>query len=266
MLRLAILLIVVLVSSAGSARAQLFLEEGKEVLAVSSGERVSKSITISNTSKDPVTLKVYWEDFQYQPPFDGTKAFTPAGTGKSSASQWVSYSPQEFSLPAFGKQKIDYTINAPALMDKGYYGVLFFERTGESVKDATGLTIVTRVGCLFFIEPKDVVKKAEITNIKLEHNSIAGNFFNKSDVILIPRMIYYIMDEGGMVKDRGEVKKIYVPAGATANWSVGLPDQLAQGKYSFILNADLGDQNVLVKELEIVKDPSGQLTIMNIRD
>ena len=89
-----------------TAKAQLFLEEGKVVLAVAGGDRINKSLTVTNTSKEELRVKVYWEDFQYQPPYDGTKKFFPAGIGPASASKWINHSPQEITLPAFGKQKI----------------------------------------------------------------------------------------------------------------------------------------------------------------
>jgi hypothetical protein len=243
------------------ARAQLFLEEGKVVLAVSPGEHVSKSVTVSNTSKEEVHVKIYWEDFQYQPPYDGTKKFFPAGVGPASASKWVSFSPQEITLPGFGKQKIDYTISVPEDIKGGYYGVLFFERTGVTIKDVSGLDIITRVGCLFFIEPKDAVKSASIENVGIKGNKVTADFKNTSTITSIPRIVYYMMDADGVAKDRGELKKIYVPAQATASFEIPLPTDLSAGHYSIVLNVDLGNESVVTKEINLNKDASGILTV-----
>jgi hypothetical protein len=100
----------------GAARAQLFLEDGKVVLAVSGGDHLTGSLLIHNTSADPAEIKVYWEDFEYRPPYDGTKNFLPAGTAPASASQWVSFSPQVFTMPGFGQQKIDYAVTVPSVI------------------------------------------------------------------------------------------------------------------------------------------------------
>ncbi len=249
----------------GTAKAQLFLEEGKVVLAVSGGERVNKSIVIHNTSNKSINLKVYWEDFQYQPPYDGLKAFLAAGTSPQSAAQWVTYAPTELTLPPSGQQKIDYTISVPEQIEAGHYGVLFFEDTNP-IKDVSGVNIVTRVGSLFFIEPKGKLKKAAIENIQVSGSNLTGDFSNQGNVVLIPRMTYYIMDDAGVVVGRGEVKKLYVPPGATAQWQVTLPENLAAGRYSFVLNSDLEEGEVVVKEIEFVKDASGQLSVQNVKD
>ncbi len=264
--RIISIVFVLLAAFAQTAKAQLFLEEGKVSLAVAGGDRINKSLVIANTSSEAVNVRIYWEDFEYKPPYEGTKTFMPAGTSVLSASRWVSFTPQTISLPAFGKQKIDYTISVPGVMDKGYYGVLFFEQTGTNLKDASGLNIITRVGCLFFIDPKDKLKRAVVDQLKINANEIVGNFTNQGNVIMIPRMVYYIMDEGGLVKDRGELKKLYVPPGQNAAWTLPLPTTLGQGKYSLVLNSDLGDEDVLVKEIEVVKDLSGQLSIENVKD
>lgn len=250
----------------GAAKAQFFLEQGKVSLAVSSGERMTKTFAIHNTTSESVPVRVYWEDFDYQPPYDGSKIFLPAGTGKSSASTWINYSPSEFTIPAFGKQTIDYVVSIPSELDGGHYGVMFFERSGDPIRDATGVQVVTRVGSLFFIEPKDAVKKAAVNDIKTFDEKLTGNFLNQCQVVLIPRMTYYIMDQDGLVSDRGEVKKIYVPPGASAGWELPLSKTLGAGRFTLVLNTDLEGGDAVVKEVDLLKDASGNVSIEQIRD
>jgi len=248
------------------AEAQLFIEDGKVVLSASGGEHINKSVTVVNTSKEQAQVRVYWEDFQYQPPYDGTKKFYPAGVGPASASKFINYSPQEISIPPFGKEKIDYTINVPDQFDKGLYGVLFFEQTGTGVKkDVTGVNIVTRAGALFFIEPKAAARESALDKIEIKDGNVSGSFVNKSSITLIPRMVYYFMEDEGMVKDRGELKNLYVPSGETASWSFPMPTDLTGGHYTLVINADLGDENVLTKEIALTKAGSNQWSL-NIGD
>lgn len=68
---------------AGPAEAQLFIGEGKVSLAVSGGERIYKTLTVYNNSGEAFPVKVYWEDFEYQPPFDGSKIFCLLVPGKN---------------------------------------------------------------------------------------------------------------------------------------------------------------------------------------
>ncbi len=248
------------------AQAQLFLEEGKVVLSVSPGERVNRSLTIDNTSKDEMDVRVYWEDFQYESPFDGTKKFLPAGTVPGSASSWIQYMPQEFKIQPSQKQRIDYTINVPSDIQGGHYGVLFFEKSGGAVIDEKAIKIVTRIGCLFFIEAKDGDKRAAIGNVLLAGSDLTGTFTNSGNVVLIPRMTYYMMDDSGMVVDRGELAKLYVPAGAAASLKVALSKDLSAGHYSLVLNADLDGGDIVVKEITLQKTSSGEFLVEKVQD
>jgi len=251
----------------GEAKAQLFLENAKVSLAVSGGEHLNGFVIIHNTSSQQGNIRVYWEDFEYQPPYDGSKKFLPAGTAPGSASQWVTFSPQVFTLPAMGQQRVDYTVAVPSVIQGGHYGVLFFERSSDQTKvEKEDVSIVMRVGCLFFIEPTNKSKKAALQDIELKANSITANFVNHGDVVLIPHTTYYIMQEDGLVLNRGESKKVYVPPQAAASLEVPLDQKLKAGRFTLVLNSDLDEGDVVVKEIGLLKDESGRLTIENSRD
>ncbi|MEI6437821.1 MAG: hypothetical protein WCO69_03610 [Candidatus Omnitrophota bacterium] len=236
------------------------------VLSVSGGDRISKTITVDNNSKDEMDIRVYWEDFQYQAPYDGSKKFLPAGTGMGSASGWIQYMPQEFKIPPSGKQKIDYTINVPAQVEGGHYGVLFFEKSTGAATDVTGVRIVTRIGCLFFIEAKNKAKKAQVGDIAVAGGDLTGTLTNAGDVVLIPRITYYVMDESGMVADRGELGRLYIPPGESAPWKLPLPKELAAGRYSLMVNADLEEGDIAVKDITLQKSSSGEFTVEKVQD
>jgi hypothetical protein len=248
------------------AEAQFYLEEGKVVLLVSPGDRINKTMTIHNTTAESVQVLTTWEDFKYQPPYDGTKVFLPAGTAAGSLSQRVNYTPQTFTLPPFGKQVVDYTISIPDQFEGGHYGVLFFERGGDPIKDDAGVSIITRVGALFFVEPKEAIRKAVLDQFKIDNGLLRGGFSNQGNVILIPATSYYIMDKEGLVTDRGELKKMYVPPLESSAFEISLPSDLKADQYNLFINADLGGGDVVVKEIELVKDLSGSITIQNVRD
>ena len=248
------------------AKAQLFLEQGKVNLTVSGGDHTNGTLLIHNTSSEKANIKLYWEDFEYKAPYDGTKEFLPAGTAPASAGQWVSFSPQNFTLPAFGQQRVDYTVSVPSVIQEGHYGVLFFERSSDSPASNAGVTLVTRVGCLFFVEPKDKAKKAVFQDIALKANGITANFVNQGNVILIPRTTYYVMQKDGLVLLRGEAKKLYVPPGASAPFEISLKKKLEPGHYTMVVNADLEEGDVQIKEIGLAVDASGQLTIENSQD
>jgi hypothetical protein len=264
--RIALLILCAAGVLTGEAKAQLFLENGKETLSVSGGDHLTGTLLIHNTSSETAEIKVYWEDFEYRSPYDGTKNFLPAGTAPGSASQWVTFTPQVFTMPGFGQQKVDYAVTVPSGMQEGHYGVLFFEKSSDTVKNDRGLTLVTRVGCLFFIEPKNKNKKAVINDIGLKAKSLTASFVNQGDVILIPHTTYYIMPEGGLVLLRGEINKLYVPPGVSAPFEIPFKEPLKQGQYTLVINSDLEDGDVVVKEIGLAVDASGQVTIGNSQD
>lgn len=243
------------------ASAQLFLEDAKKVLAVSGGQTVTGTLLVHNTATSPVDIRVYWEDFDYRAPYDGTKNFFPAGTGPESASQWVTFSPPVFTMPALGLQKIDYAVRVPASIQEGHYGVLFFEKSTSGQFSGGGLTIVQRVGCLFFIEPREKSKKSLLQNAVVQGDTVDIDFVNQGNVVLIPHTTYYMMQDGGMVVLRGDAKKSYVPPGATAKIEIPIKEKLNDGHYTLFVNSDLDEGDVTVKELSMAVDASGQMTI-----
>jgi len=243
------------------AQAQLYIEQAKVTLSVSGGEHTNGSILVHNTTSDSISVRVYWEDFEYKAPYDGGKNFLPAGTAPGSASQWVSFSPQEFTIPGFGQQKIDYTVTVPSVIQEGHYGVLFFERSSLSKINNDEVNLVTRLGSLFFIEPNNKSKKAVIQDIDLKGNSLTVNFVNQGNVILIPHTTYYIMQTGGLVLLRGEAKNLYVSPGVSAPLEIPLKKQLNPGQYTLVVNSDLDEGDVVVKEIGLNVDASGQLAI-----
>lgn len=249
-----------------AAHAQFFLEQAKEILSVSGGEHRNGSLLIHNTSSEVEKIRVYWEDFEYKRPYDGTKNFLPAGTTPKSASEWVVFSPQTFSISPFGQQNIDYTVTVPSQINEGHYGVLFFERSSSEPLNHEEVTLVTRIGCLFFIEPKDKDKKAVLQRISLKVKSLTASFINQGNVILIPHTTYYIMQDGGLVLKRGDIGKRYVPPGADAALEIPLKKQLSPGQYTLVLNSDLDEGDVVVKEIKLAVDAQGQLTIESSQD
>jgi len=247
-------------------QAQVFLEQAKISLEVSGGDHRNGSFLIHNTSNAPVSLRVYWEDFKYKAPYDGSKDFLPAGTMPGSASTWVTFSPQNFTMPAFGQQRIDYSVTVPGQIDEGHYGVLFFERSTAGVINHETVNIVTRLGCLFFIEPSSKSKKAVLQDIGLKANNVTASFINQGNIVLIAHTTYYVMQDGGLVQLRGDAGKLYVPVGATAPITISLKKPLSAGHYTMVVNSDLDEGDVVVKEIGLSVDASGQLTILNSQD
>jgi hypothetical protein len=246
--------------------AQIFLEQGKVQKNIRGGENIIDHIKVHNTSDEPIRLSVYWEDFLYVAPYDGAKQFFPQGTTSSSIGTWINFSPTEFVLEPFAKKEIDFTVNVPPDVQGGYYGVLFVEREAQEAKSEKGLNIITRVGCLFFLETANKIKKASLSEITLSKGSFKGAFKNEGDAILIPESVYYIMSEDGLVVDRGRIDNVYVPPQVQADYMFNFSPEIDPGQYSLVITMDLQEGDVLVKEIDFQKTSTQQMNIIQIRD
>ena len=246
--------------------AQLLMEKSKVQLTVDPGDTIVDSIALHNTSERPMELTIYWEDFEYLPPFDGKKKFMPAGTSPYSMAHWISYSPQEVTIPPQSKKDINFTIKVPRSATGGHYGVFFFEQGSRAKSDVTGVTIVTRLGSLFFIETAGKNKTSSLKDLTADGNRLEGIFVNQGDVILFPEGIYYIMDKEGLVSERGELDKIYLPPAQEAAFGLDVPNSLKAGEYTLVLTFDLGDGYSVVKEVDFRMNTDSTFDILQQRD
>lgn len=250
-----------------SAHAQVFIEQGKVNHVVSPGDQLSDSVTVHNTTDGNVRVRMYWEDFVYVAPYDGAKKFAPAATLGSSLASWVQFSPQYTELGPFAKTQIKYTIKVPSNARGGYYGVLFVEPQNKGMSDTDkGVRIITRVGSLFFVETGDRTKKASLKDATIDNGVFKARLTNEGDVVLLPQSSYYIMDRDGLMADRGELKKYYLPPEATADVELPISKTLVPGEYTVVLTFDLQDGDVLVKEIDISKNSDFDHKLHSIRD
>ena len=249
-----------------AASAQVLLEEGKVKLDVIPGENIAGKLTLHNTSATEVGMKLYWEDFVYKPPYDGSKDFLPQSSTEHSIADWANVSSRTLKFPPFAKKEIPYTMNIPDDFRKGHYGVLFFEKQNREAVSEKGVNIVSRVGCLFFVEPKNKIKKMDLKNFRFTGKELTADFTNQGNVILIPDGTFYIIDQEGMVFDRGQIKKIYLPPGETGQYTMVFHADLAPGPYTLVMTIGLEDDDVAVKEIDFRKSYPSDFNIVEIRD
>lgn len=255
-----------LIGISSAAYAQVFLEDGKVKLSVAPGENIAGKLVLHNTSDGDVNMRVYWEDFAYQPPYDGSKEFLPKGTSANSAADWVNITTQTLMFGPFAKRTISYTVNVPDDIREGHYGVLFFENEAIQMDGTKGVNIVTRVGCLFFIEPERSVRKVELKGFQFTGSGLTASFTNLGNVIVIPDGTFYVIDQDGNVFDRGEIPKIYLPPDKTTDYSLVLNRDLDPGAYTLVMTVALEDDNVFVREIDFEKSYPSGFNIIEIRD
>ena len=249
-----------------TSEAQLMIEESRVELEMASGETITKEIKVYNTSSEMKKVKVYWEDFEYVEPFSGHKEFYREGYFDTSIAHWVNLTPSYLTIPAKGKAVVTYSIDMPSDVFEGGYGVLFFEEVSNDVSYDSGVQVVMRSGTLIFVHYVNADNSANISNIRTDDEGLTGLIKNSGNRIIFPEGRYHLISEEGIVVDRGEISKMYLPMGKEASFKWGIDEDLPNGNYDLILTFDLGQGYSVVKEIEIDKRGLKDFFIKNIGD
>lgn len=227
------------------------LDQPKVRLIIPPGQSKTGRIEVKNPSNEPKAVKVYIEDWVYAAG-DGSKKFMPPGTTNLSCANWISFAPAEFTVPALGKQYVNYTVRVPKDAVGGYYAAFFFEsamgQPAEKTEAMVSMPVAIRIGSLFYIEPEGTINRAaQLGKLSLERKSkdmplvINLDFKNTGNVDIIAGGNFNIIDNQGIVYARGEFnKKIYTFPAGTAKLTATSKEPLPKGEYDFIITLDLG--------------------------
>jgi len=232
-----------------------------------SGGRYSDAIVIDNPGRDEVQVRVYYEDFEYKEPYTADKEFFPPYSSGHSLAGGISYSPQEFVLPPYGSQRIDFMLEAPADFSTARCGVLFFETSMGGGFDSSGkaVQLLSRVGTLFFMQPAGVAADADLQDVTGGTGAITATLVNTGKRFIKPTGSYYVMDARSMAVDRGSVDVRFLMPGAKAQVTIPVPSSLAAGEYFMVLTYNLDDDTVIVREIDFSIGAEGAITIADVR-
>lgn len=255
----------------------LIVEEGKVRLSVPPGSMKTRVINVKNSSAEPIFIRAYLEDWYYLPGADGSKEFKPAGTTPLSCANWINFTPAEFTIPAYGKQAVNYIVKVPPGVFGGRYAVLFFESivNEPNSEEGVGFGVVVRMGSLFYIEPEGTInRKISLDNFSVEKKSrnlpltVSLNLTNSGNVDITASGTFHIIDNTGMVFARGEFNEVYTFPADKAVLKGEWKEPLPAGKYDLVITLDLGkaleEANmgrgpIIVKEADLEIGPSGEI-------
>jgi len=206
------------------------------------------------------------EDFLYTFPFDGSKEFYPRGSTKFSLAPWLNYSPQEFTVLPHSEQKVNFVVNGENLVGSRC-GVLFFEASlGTAYEEGAAVNILGRLGSLIFVDAYDSGKNGSFSDIQGGIRKLKGTFTNSGTRFLHVKGTFFIMDEEGMVEDRGQISDLYLLSENRGEVEIGLTKSLAPKNYIMVLTFDMEDGDVLVKEIDFSLSAYGEVKVLDVRD
>ncbi len=101
----------------------------------------------------------------------------------------------------------------------------------------------------------------------MTEKGIKGQFLNSGDVILNSDYVYYLMDGKGKIADRGKASKSFVlPPGEKFPFEININKKVKEGSYLLVINFNLTAGGSLSGEVELEKDKSGNLKLVNAQD
>jgi hypothetical protein len=230
-----------------------FMNQSKIRVEVAPGERAFGEITLENPTAEIKNMRLYLEDWYYLPGGSGAKEFLPANATPTSACPWISFSPAEVTIPAYAKQKISYSINAPADATGARFATLFFETLiSKGVIAASdrsaGLDVNVRVATLFYVEVKGTVKRtAKIDNLNIAPSKegknsldITMDFENTGNTDITTAGNFSLMNQEGLVTARGAFNNVYTFPGGKGTLLGTWKGKIPAGEYDLIITIDLG--------------------------
>ncbi len=214
---------IILAGSIVGEAAFLNVDKMKIVIDNPAGETVPGVITVQNQEDYPLTVKVYPMAWRYVSPYDGKKEFFSVEDIR--AEDVLLVTPREFVLEPGERRLVRYKVNIPSQIDTPMYLVLFFETDAVSSSHSARMDIrlVTRVGTLFFIEPKGVASYHISSQgcAELKEDGVHISLLNDGNTALVAQISAFLLDERERFLCRTGQVDVYVPAGD--NFSVVLP-------------------------------------------
>jgi hypothetical protein len=230
------------------------------------GEIKEGTITLSNSQKEVMHLKIYVQDWAYDSSQgNGTKKFASPGLLPFSCSGWLRVYPEQLSLSPGESQKIRYILSVPADAHGGYHSALFFESALAQNQEGV-VNISGRLASLIYVEVTGTIKReCKINSFRLtreEHSKILElqlDFKNRGNTHLAIEPTFNLLNREGALVARGAFPKIYTLPNDSVTKTTTWPGNLSEGVYDVILTVDLGENQVLVKEWKITVSANGAI-------
>jgi len=230
-----------------------FMNQSKIRVVASPGERVFGEITLDNPTDQAKSMRLYLEDWYYLPGGTGAKEFLPENSTPASACPWITFSPADVIVPAFGKQRISYSVNVPSGASGARFATLFFETLisegtlADSGRSA-GLNVNVRVATLFYVEVKGTIQRAaKINNLKIQPSKdakesldITLDLENTGNTDITTSGNFSLMNNQGLVSARGAFNSVYTFPGGKGSLLGTWKDKIPAGDYDLVITVDLG--------------------------
>ena len=172
-------LLVCTVVAPGTGRASFFVSPMEVHLEIEAGRRGAAPLTISNTGKRPVTLKLYLSDSRFQR--SGKEENLAPGEVERSCAPWVVLREEVLDLEPFEIRRVPVVIEVPPAAEGSYWTKLYIEEisnptaTGAQIEDKSyQLYLKQRMGIRIFEEVRGTLEpEARVTYVAVKQDSVS---------------------------------------------------------------------------------------------
>lgn len=241
-------------------------------VSVKPGESASGNIVVDNRGESSLGILVYVQDWVYNP--DGSKTFMAAGTAPLSCAKDIRVFPKTFKLEAGEKTSVQYTVTVPEDAKGGYYAVIFFESIpAEEVNKTEGMVVrfAGRLGSIIYLETEGKSIKSGVVksfNVTPPHSDkpleVSLSFENTGNVYIGAEGTLNITDKDGNVFGKEIFGPVNTLPGDTREAKVEWLGELEAGTYYAVVTLDIGTDEPVVKESEIVISSGGSIQTMSV--
>ena len=221
------------------------------------GSSARKSLTLSNTGKDPVQVRVYLNDWALE---KNAKSFMPAGSTPYSLKNNLKLFPSSFNLNPNESKSVVLSFMSQSNDPDGQYGVVFFEVQPSTKTKNSGVSMGGRLGTLVSkeIEGKQKRQLQVInTSAKLSANQLTVSLSGKnlSALLVRPKVTVVLTNEKNDVLYKGPLPSewILLPSSEQTYAGVIRLDKInTKTNLTALITIDLGDDDIMLKECKVV--------------
>jgi len=219
------------------------------------GDKIVGVIALRGEESDE-TVRIYQTDYLFYA--DGRNEFGKPGSNPRSNASWISYSPNQITLPAGGRAEVTYQITVPNDKDlRGtYWSVIMVEEVPKGTLEvpsakkgevAVGIRVVSRYAVQVVTHIGDTGTRAlEFADKKLEMKDgktcLILDVKNTGERWLVPEVYVDLFGQSGQL-GRYPGGKLRIFPGCSVRYRVDL-GALKPGKYNALVIADCGEDNV----------------------
>jgi len=217
------------------------------------GAIASNQITVENTAKEPIILKVYLEDWEYQE--DGSKKFFKLGTTPYSLKNYAKLYVKELRLAPGAKENVQVDITSPTDKTGGLYGVVLFEASPVLVNKSANVKLIGRIGTILYHEIDGTqTYNFDVAYLKNSQGSgrsqLLFNFINKSNIHLKLTGSLLILGKNHAIADRIEVVLKALP-NSEQKIILNSTKKLLPGEYSALFSLNYLEDKSFNKEVKV---------------